>query len=374
MARNLPRATLTLALVTALFAPTGCAKAEEHHEEETRRAIKGAPKQHSGGAKAVDKEALLAKAKLQFAALPEVMPPQAYELDDAKIDLGRSLYFDPRLSKNHDVSCQSCHKLEAYGVDNLPTSPGHKGQLGGRNSPTVYNAGLHMAQFWDGRAADLEAQAKGPILNPIEMAMPDEASVVKVVESIPGYVELHEKAFPGKPLGYDTITTAIAAFERKLVTPSPFDRFLGGDLEALTNEQAAGLAKYMEVGCPTCHTGVAVGGSMYQKLGVNKPYPTKDEGRFAVTKLESDKFVFKVPSLRNVAKTGPYLHDGSITDLTEMVKIMAEVQTTHGVLSDEDAKSIVTFLEALTGELPTDYIAAPKLPESGPNTPKPDPA
>lgn len=373
MPRSLPRATLTLALVTTLFAPTGCAKEEEHHEEK-KHAVKGAPKHHGGGEKALDKEALLAKAKLQFAALPEVMPPQAYELDDAKIELGRNLYFDPRLSKNHDVSCQSCHKLEAYGVDNLPTSPGHKGQLGGRNSPTVYNAGLHMAQFWDGRAADLEAQAKGPILNPIEMAMPDEASVVKVVESIPGYVEMHEKAFPGKPLGYDTITTAIAAFERKLVTPSPFDRFLGGDLEALTDEQAAGLAKYMEVGCPTCHTGVAVGGSMYQKLGVNKPYPTKDEGRFEVTKLESDKFVFKVPSLRNVAKTGPYLHDGSITDLTEMVKIMAEVQTTHGVLTDEDAKSIVAFLEALTGELPKDYIAAPKLPESGPNTPKPDPA
>ena len=309
-------------------------------------------------------------------ALPARFDTASNPSSDAKINLGRMLYYDARLSKNHDISCNSCHDLAAYGVDNKPTSPGHKGQLGGRNSPTAYNAGSHLAQFWDGRAATLEEQAKGPILNPVEMAMPDEKKVVETLSSIKEYVDLFKQAFPDdkEPVSYENMAKAIGVFERGLVTPSRFDKFLGGDQKALTDDERAGLAKFLEVGCQSCHDGDSIGGTTYQKLGKVKEFPgLKDMGRYDATKKDEDKGFFKVPGLRNIAKTGPYYHDGSIKTLEEAVDNMAWHQL--GVkLKPEDTKSIVTFLNALTGDLPTEYIKKPELPPSGPKTPKADPS
>jgi cytochrome c peroxidase len=294
----------------------------------------------------------------------------------AQVDLGRILYYEKRLSKNHDVSCNTCHLLDKYGVDGTPTSTGHKAQKGGRNAPTVYNAAGHIAQFWDGRAADVEAQAKGPVLNPIEMAMADEKSVVAVLETIPEYTPLFQAAFPGeeKPVTYDNMAKAIGAFERGLVTPSPFDRLLAGDQTALTDAQKAGLTTFVQSGCTTCHTGPLLGGGMYQKLGLVTPWPNpSDAGRFDVTKNEADKQLFKVPSLRNIEETGPYFHDGSVATLDEAIRLMGHHQLGRE-LSPEQVGSIQTFLGSLTGELPTAYIAEPPALASGPKTPKPDPS
>ena len=310
-----------------------------------------------------------------FKALPKAMESKDNELTDAKVELGKLLYFDARLSKNQDLSCNSCHDVDTYGVDGKDVSTGHKGQKGGRNSPTVYNAGGHFVQFWDGRAADLEAQAKGPILNPVEMAMPDEKAVLAVVGSIPAYVDAFKKAFPDAKdaVTYDNLAKAIGAFERKLVTPSRWDKYLGGDKAALTDDEKAGFEAFLEAGCAACHNGAYVGGSMYQKAGVVKPWPNqKDQGRFEVTKADGDKMMFKVPSLRNIEKTAPYFHDASAKTLEDAVKAMAAHQLGKD-LDDAKVKSIVVWLNALTGELPKAYVAKPKLPESTAKTPKPDP-
>lgn len=293
----------------------------------------------------------------------------------ARVELGRLLYHDARLSKNQQISCNTCHTLARWGVDGEPTSAGHRGQRGARNSPTVLNAAGHFVQFWDGRAKDVEEQAKGPVLNPVEMAMPDAASVEKVLRSIPGYRPLFAKAFPGQPepITFDNMAIAIGAFERTLVTPSRFDKFLAGDDGALSAEEKRGLALFVQTGCTTCHAGAYLGGQMFQKAGLVKPWPNqKDPGRFEVTKNEADRMLFKVPSLRNVAKTGPYFHDGSVTRLDEAVKMMASHQLGRE-LSDADARTIVAFLESLTGDIPPAWREAPKLPPSGPDTPKPDP-
>ncbi len=294
-----------------------------------------------------------------------------------KVSLGRRLYFEKRLSKNHDLSCNSCHVLSKYGVDNEATSPGHKKQRGERNSPTVYNAGFHFVQFWDGRAADLEEQAKGPVLNPVEMAMPDGPGVEKVIRSIPGYAPLFKAAFPGQaePITYDNIAKAIGAFERTLVTPSRFDTYLQGDEKALTDAEKKGLEAYLAVGCTACHMGETLGGSMYQKLGLVKAVPgLADEGRSKISKNAGEKFFFKVPSLRNIEKTGPYLHDGSMKSLEETVRFMGEYQLGRQ-LTPEQVTSITTFLKALTGELPrAAHIAEPKPLPGGKDTPKPDPS
>jgi cytochrome c peroxidase len=310
--------------------------------------------------------------KPMFAPLPAEAPSNDNELTDAKIDLGRMLYYENRISKGQQLSCNSCHKLDAYGQDNLPFSPGHDGTLGGRSSPSTYNAAIHIAQFWDGRAPTVEEQAKGPVLNPIEMGMPDADFVVKVLKSMPGYVEAFKAAFPGEadPINYDNFGKAVGAFERKLLTPSRWDDFLKGKEDAITDAEKKGFENFAKAGCVTCHNGAGVGGHMYQKLGLVKPWPElADQGRAAETKQESDKFMFKVPSLRNITETGPYLHDGSVKDLTEMVKMMAEYQLGK-VITDDEAASIITFLKALKGEIPTDYVAKPELPASTPDTPK----
>lgn len=299
-----------------------------------------------------------------FAALPADMGSGQNPSTPEKIALGRMLYFDARLSKSGQISCNSCHGLDTFGVDGQPTSPGHDGQRGGRNSPTVYNAAAHVAQFWDGRAADVEAQAKGPILNPIEMAMPDEATVVATLKGIPAYVDAFKAAFPGEadPVTYDNLARAIGAFERGLVTPSRWDKLLAGDDTALTDEEKQGFVDFVDAGCASCHNGALVGGAMYMKLGLVNPWPNlADDGRFAVTQAETDKGVFKVPSLRNIAKTGPYFHDGSVATLEDAVKKMGHHQVGKE-LSDAQVASIVTWLGTLTGEAPLAYIQRPTLP------------
>jgi cytochrome c peroxidase len=311
-------------------------------------------------------------ARALFGTLPGEAESAVNPVTEPKIELGRMLYYDPRLSLSQEVACNSCHQLDNFGVDSEPTSPGHRGQRGGRNSPTVYNAAFHLAQFWDGRAADVEEQAKGPILNPIEMAMPGEAEVIALLRSIPGYPPLFARAFPGddEALSYDNLARAIGAFERRLVTPGPFDRFLAGDDSALDAGALAGLSKFMEVGCPTCHNGPTVGGLLYQKLGLVRPYETGDQGRFELTGKEVDRFVFKVPSLRNIARTGPYFHDGSITSLNQAIRLMSAHQLGRD-LSEDDVASIRRFLDSLTGEPDATYAARPELPASGPDTPGP---
>ena len=307
-----------------------------------------------------------------FKPLPAEATGPNVELTEARVNLGRQLYFENRISKGAKMSCNSCHVLNKYGQDNLPFSPGHEGKLGGRSSPTVFNAALHVAQFWDGRAPSVEEQAKGPVLNPVEMGAPSADFVVKVLKSMPGYVEAFKAAFPGEadPVTYDNFGKAVGAFERKLLTPSRWDAFLKGNKEALTADEKRGFATFAMTGCVTCHNGVGVGGMMYQKLGLAKPWPDlKDNGRSDVTKNEGEKNFFKVPSLRNITETGPYLHDGSVKNLDEMVKKMAEYQLNKS-LSDEQTASIITFLKTLKGDLPADYIKEPKLPASGPDTPK----
>ncbi len=291
-------------------------------------------------------------------------------ITEPKVDLGRMLYFDKRLSKDHSVSCNTCHDLASFGDDGASVSTGIHKQQGGRSAPSVYNAAIHISQFWDGRAKDVEEQAVGPITNPIEMGMPDSDYVLKVVNSIPGYVEAFKAAFPDEenPVTYDNVGKAIGAFERKLLTPAPFDAFLKGDDSALTDAEKEGFNLFLTTGCSTCHNGMGVGGHFYQKLGLVKEWPTEDLGRYEATKIETDKYFFKVPSLRNITETGPYLHDGSEKTLEGVVAKMAEYQMGR-ILSGEEVSSIVAFLGSLKGEIDEDFIKEPKLPESGPDTP-----
>jgi cytochrome c peroxidase len=291
--------------------------------------------------------------KSLFKPLPEVADSTTNPVTAEKVSLGKKLYLDPKLSISGTISCNSCHGLKSDGVDNKPTSPGHDGKLGGRNSPTVYNAALHIAQFWDGRAPDVEAQALGPVLNPVEMGMPSEKAVVAYLETSADYKQAFTKAFANEkqPISFKNMGNAIGAFERTLLTPSPFDAYLKGDQNALTPAQKRGLKTFMDTGCMSCHNGVAVGGGMYQKLGVVKPYETKDLGRYEVTKQEGDKFVFKVPSLRNITDTAPYFHDGSVATLEQAVKLMGTHQLGRD-LSDDAVADLVSFLGSLSGTHP----------------------
>ncbi len=338
------------------------------------------------GSSLADDRKLLEEARKYFQPLPKVAESKDNPVTPQKVKLGKMLYYEPRLSKSGLISCNTCHNLASYGVDNLPTSVGHRWQLGPRNAPTTLNAALHVAQFWDGRAKDVEEQAKGPILNPIEMAMDSPEEVVNRLKSIPEYVKLFKEAFPKSkdPLTYENVAKAIAAFERTLMTPSRFDKFLQGDLNALTKEEKKGLKTFIEVGCAGCHNGPALGGSMFTKFGIVEAYweetrnyvtlhePTMpmDVGKFAVTHKEEDLYVFKVPSLRNISRTYPYFHDGSIWNLEDAVQVMAKVQLGKE-LTQEQLKSIVAFLKALDGEIPKYALELPVLPPSSPNTPKP---
>lgn len=331
------------------------------------------PKAEAPAAEVPPPAAPVAEVPAQHRALfKAVSPVPVAPADKDLVELGRMLYYENRLSVMQNQSCNTCHQLENWGVDNQAVSLGSKGQRGGRNSQTVYGAYTHFAQFWDGRAPTVEEQAKGPILNPIEMGMKDEKSVLAVLESIPGYQEAFSRTFPADTpsITYDNLAKAIGAFERHLVTPSRFDTYLNGDVGALSDDEKKGLDTFIAAGCTACHMGDQLGGQMFQKLGLVVPYPTKDLGRYDVTKNEADKYFFKVPSLRNVAKTGPWFHDGGVATLEEAVSLMGKHQLGKE-LTPEETASIVTFLQVLTGEIDKAYIAQPQLPPSGPKTPGP---
>jgi len=295
--------------------------------------------------------------------------PIGEKFDTKKVELGKKLFFEPRLSKSGSISCNSCHNLAMGGDDNMKSSLGHKWTVGPINSPTVYNARFHVAQFWDGRAKDLKEQASGPIANPKEMAFTHDLAV-KSLKTIPAYEEEFKKA-GYKDITIDSIADAIGKFEETLVTPnSRFDKWLKGDKKALTKMEQEGYALFQEKQCLSCHAGVAVGGGSFKKMGLSSPYhDTKTFGRFDVTKNEVDKFVFKVPSLRNIDHTAPYFHDGYTWDLKEAVKMMAKIQYDDEV-TDEEAGKIVAFLKTLTGEFPK--IIYPLLPPETETTPRPD--
>ena len=296
----------------------------------------------------------------------------AQEINLAQAELGKKLYFDPRLSKSGFISCNSCHNLSMGGTDNLKTSIGDRWQQGPINAPTVLNSSLNVAQFWDGRAADLKAQAGGPIANPGEMAF-THTLAVDLLKSIPGYVKEFKLVFGSDDIDIDMITDAIAEFEKTLVTPnSPFDQWLLGDSDALSTDELAGYKLFKDSGCTACHNGSAAGGNTFQKMGIVEPYKSTSpaEGRFAVTGKDADRFNFKVPTLRNVEMTYPYFHDGEAETLTEAVDVMGRLQLGKK-FSDEENAQIVAFLKSLTGDQPS--FALPILPPSSEKTPLPDP-
>lgn len=309
---------------------------------------------------------LLSKAQAFFKVMPAEAPNPENVLTDAKVKLGKILYYDNRLSLNNTQSCNTCHPISAYGVDNLPTSPGDNGIPGPRNSPTVLNAAFKGAQFWDGSNKDVEQQAGGPILNPAEMAIPSEHFLVDRLKGIEIYEQLFVEAYPEEedPLSFKNVQYAIGAFERTLLTPSAFDDYLAADVTALNAHEKKGLNTFIDQGCIVCHTGSMLGGNMFQKFALFGNYwdltgsETIDYGKYQVTNVEADKFMFYVPLLRNVEKTAPYFHDGSVADLGETVKIMAKTELNRD-LNDEQIADIVVFLNTLTGDIPADAATVP---------------
>lgn len=331
-----------LLFLTLILSSHGYAQSGHDHQGGMHNGDHHGGGMHGGGHHKLDKTSL----KLFFEPLPASIIDE--KKNAALIELGKKLYLDPRLSVNDRIACNSCHQLDNFGVDSQPTSPGHEGKRGGRNSPTTMNAALHIAQFWDGRAKDVEEQALGPILNPIEMGMPSEAAVVDKLKKIDEYKSMFAEAFKDEkdPFQYKNVGKAIGAFERTLLTPSRFDDFLKGDEKALNDTEKRGLQKFVQMGCATCHNGVAIGGNSYRKIGLVEPYETADVGRFAVTGIETDKKVFKVPSLRNITKTGPYFHDGSVATLDEAIREMAEHQ-----LGQQVGAGFVNDVKAFLGSL-----------------------
>jgi cytochrome c peroxidase len=322
---------------------------------------------------------LLKKARALFRPLPKVMDSRDNPVTDVKVELGKMLYYEPRLSKSNMISCNSCHNLATYGVDNLPASVGHRWAVGTVNAPTTLNSAGQVAQFWDGRAKDVEEQAKGPILNPKEMGLAHAGIAVENIASIPGYADLFKKAFPNEanPVTYDNIARAIGDFERTLTTPGRFDKYVGGETAALNAKEKMGLAAFIDTGCASCHKGVLFGGGGFDKFGVFRPYQELtgskelDTGRFEQTNKEADMFVFKVAQLRNIERTYPYFHDGSVWKLDDAVRVMGEAQLGKKLASDQ-VDAIWAFLKTLTGEVPVEARTLPSLPPAGDATARPD--
>jgi cytochrome c peroxidase len=320
---------------------------------------------------------LMQQAQSQFKPIPNE-PPALHKgtaVTPARVELGKWLYFDPRLSRSWLISCNTCHNLALGGVDLEETSIGHGWAKGPRNAPTVLNAVFNFAQFWDGRAEDLAMQAQGPVQAGVEMNNTPER-VEQTLRSIPEYVQSFRKAFPkeSSPVTFDNMAKAIEAFEATLLTPGArFDQYLKGDSQVLTKAEKKGLKLFMSKGCSNCHNGINVGGNGYRPFGVvEKPgseiLPKEDKGRFAVTKTASDEYVFKVPSLRNIELTPPYFHSGQVWELKQAVAIMGASQL--GIdLSDKDIAAIVTFLKTLTGDQPR--VQYPILPPHTKGTPLP---
>jgi cytochrome c peroxidase len=308
-------------------------------------------------------------------ALPTEAPaPEDNATTPEKVALGKQLYHDPRLSSTGTVSCSSCHNTMAGGEDNRANSMGVNGQTGGRSAPTVWNAAFNKVQFWDGRAPSLEAQAAGPVTNPIEMGMKSWDDVVERLKTIDGYVKAFNDVFGKDSISKENATKAIAAYERTLITPnSPYDKYVGGDKDALTAQQVRGMEKMAELGCVSCHSGPAFNGAgMFQRFPVNdnayfnaQYHFKKDKGLAEVSKNPADEHLFKVPTLRNIALTAPYFHNGSVKTLEDAVKVMAKVQLDKE-LSKEDTADIVAFLNSLTGEFPKQTM--PTLPPTAGKT------
>lgn len=311
-----------------------------------------------------------------FEALPDMPPiPSDNPMTPAKIQLGHQLYFDKRLSRTNTVSCNSCHEVGGSGTDNQPFSTGVEGKKGGRNAPTVWNSAFLSVQFWDGRAATLEEQAKGPMINPVEMGMTSHDEVISRIAKVKGYQKEFKEVFGDNALTIDNVARAIASYERTLITPnSAFDRFIKGDKKAMSEQAQRGMGLVQTVGCTSCHMGpnfsgppLPPGNGFFQKFPV---YPgsqyegqyklVEDLGRFTVTHQETDKHLWRVPTWRNIALTAPYFHNGSVKTLDEAVRVMAKVQLDK-TLKDAEVQDIVAFLQSLTGDRP--HQTQPKLPQ-----------
>lgn len=342
---------ITLAILAAMVFAVAC-KSSQNKEQAS-----------------VNADSVLMLAKTVFQPLPAEALNPANAVTPEKVLLGKTLYYDSRLSKNNTESCNTCHNIATYGVDNKATSPGDNGKLGTRNSPTTFNAALHFVQFWDGRMKDVEEQAGGPVMNPAEMAMPAEKEVIARLKKNEGYVKLFKAAYPNEadPVTFTNLRNSIAAFERTLLTPGKFDKFLGGDATALNEQELKGLKTFVETGCTACHMGPLQGGNMFQKyplFGTHKDLTgstVDDPGKMQATKNEADKYFFKVPSLRNVAETWPYLHDGSVKELDKTIQVMAKGQL-NKELTPEQNNEIAAYLKTLTGEIPADAKQVPAMP------------
>jgi cytochrome c peroxidase len=324
----------------------------------------------TGSALAVNGDkTLLNQAKQIFGPLPKAMISEKNPVTPEKVALGKILFYETRISIDGTVSCARCHPIGLYAADGLEKSIGNNCKLNPRNAPTVFNAAGEISAHWIGNRMDVEDQAKQAMIGPPSFGMPSYEAVEKKLRGIKGYAPLFKKAFPGEedPINVDNLAKAFGAFVRTLVTPSSFDAFLKGKQTALAAPQKSGLKTFIETGCITCHSSEYVGGQIYRKFGVAEPYwqytksKNVDEGRFAVTKNEDDKYVFKVPVLRNVEMTSPYFHDGSVERLHDAVLIMGEVQLAK-TLADQEIEEIVLFLKSLTGQIPDDALKVPLLP------------
>lgn len=314
-------------------------------------------------------EDLLRQAKQIFGPLPQVMLSEKNPVTPEKVKLGKMLFYETRISVDGTVSCARCHPIGLYAADGLKKSIGNNCKVNPRNAPTLFNVAGQISAHWIGNRTDVEDQAKQSVIGPPSFGMPSYEAVEKKIKEITGYMDLFKKAFPkdNEPVTVDHFAKAIGAFERTLVTPSPFDAFLKGSKGVLKEQERRGLKTFMEAGCVTCHSGQYVGGQMYQKFGVVEPYwkyshsEEIDEGRYVVTKNEFDKYVFKVPMLRNVEKTAPYFHDGSVYTLRDAVWIMGKIQLGRD-LTQPQIEDIVAFLKSLTGKIPEDALKVPLLP------------
>ncbi len=301
---------------------------------------------------------LMNQAKMFFKELPARADDPNNPITASKVKLGKILFYDSRLSMRGNNSCNSCHRLDSFGVDHSATSKGDNGKQGNRNSPTVFNAALHNMQFWDGRAKTVEEQAGMPILNPDEMAIPHKGFLVDRLKNEKLYRDLFAAAFSAdqEPISYGNVQKAIGAFERTLLTPSRFDSFMKGDSRAIDSTEKAGLKIFISSGCPVCHLGVGMGGESLQKFGLFTDYRTltesrvDDQGRMRVTGKKTDEHTFKVAGLRNVEKTYPYFHDGSVANLDRAVSIMAKAQL-NKTYSPEELNAVIKFLKTLTGQI-----------------------
>jgi cytochrome c peroxidase len=355
-----PRCCAALAAFSVAVLLTGCQRASTVRRIETMPALDTQQTSDGGGAQKLQDD-LSPRLLRRFAAIHTPSASANPEL----VLLGRMLFFEPLLSRTGKISCNSCHPLDRYGTTATKSSVGVDGKLSRRNAPTVYNSAGHFRQFWDGRVGTLDEQASGPIGNPDEMGMKPGAAV-EALRAVPGYRTAFAHAFPdqGQPITIEHVTAAIAEFERGLVTPARWDRYIDGDTQALTPTEKEGAKLFANLGCMVCHTGAYLGGTMFEKLGIFAPWPNQtDHGRQEVTHNPADNMVFKVPSLRNIAKTAPYFHDGSAASLDTAVRMMAHHQL--GVdLSEDEARLIAAWLGSLSGELPHEYIAPPVLPQA----------